>query len=268
MNILNTIVENKRTEVMKQKRRRPLSGIKDFSCYKRETNRIDPVKLEECPGIIAEFKRRSPSKGAINEQAAPLDVAAGYRGAGVAAMSILTDSRFFGGSFRDLLDVRNAFPDLALLRKDFIIDPYQIHESSACGADMVLLIASILERSQVADLALEARKLGLQVLFEVHDGRELEKYHPSIGFVGVNNRDLNTFRVDTGKSRELIQHMPEGITAVSESGINGIHDIEALWKSGFRLFLIGENLMVEKDPGVACKALIEQMIKKCTTQKK
>lgn len=259
MNILDTIVEHKRMEILKHKKERPLSSLENFSGYRRNTNRINPDKLDDRPGIIAEFKRRSPSKGSLNEEATPVDVAGGYRGAGVAAMSILTDNKFFGGSLKDLLGVRNAFPDLTLLRKDFIVDPYQLHETSACGADMVLLIASILDRQQVADLALEARTLGLQVLFEVHDRGDLEKYHPSIACVGVNNRDLNTFSVDTGKSTELIRHMPDGIIAVTESGISGANDIETLWKSGFKLFLIGESLMVQKNPGAACKALIGKL---------
>jgi indole-3-glycerol phosphate synthase len=220
--------------------------------------------LEDSPGIIAEFKRRSPTKGSLNEEALPVEVAGGYRDAGAAAMSILTDRKFFGGSFEDLLGVRNAFPDLTLLRKDFIVDPYQLHEASACGADMVLLIASLLDRQQVADLAIEAGILGLEVLFEVHEAEELEKYHPSIALVGVNNRDLNTFRVDTGKSRELIHRMPEGVLAVSESGISRVEDIKMLWECGFKLFLIGETLMVQKDPGKACKDLIEKIKAQCS----
>ena len=129
---------------------------------------------------------------------------------------------------------------------------------------MVLLIASLLDRQQVADLAVEAGTLGLQVLFEVHEARELEKYHPSIALVGVNNRDLNTFRVDTGKSRELICRMPDGVLAVSESGISRMEDIQMLWESGFKLFLVGETLMVQKDPGKACKDLIEKIKAQCS----
>ncbi|MFO7932832.1 MAG: indole-3-glycerol phosphate synthase TrpC [Bacteroidales bacterium] len=264
MNILQTIVQNKRAEILEMKKKNPLSSFETFPAYRRSANRIDAGMVEDCPGIIAEFKRRSPSKGSLNEEALPVEVAGGYREAGAAAMSILTDRKFFGGSFRDLLDVRNEFPDLTLLRKDFIVDPYQLHEARAYGADMVLLIASLLDRQQVADLAVEAGTLGLQVLFEVHEARELEKYHPSIALVGVNNRDLNTFRVDTGKSRELIRLMPEGVLAVSESGISRMEDIQMLWESGFKLFLVGETLMVQKDPGKACKDLIEKIKAQCS----
>jgi indole-3-glycerol phosphate synthase len=259
MYILDTIVEQKRLEIAGHKKKRPVSSLETYPCYGRVANRIDTRLLKDRPGIIAEFKRRSPSAGLLSEAADPVAVAGGYRDAGAAAVSILTDRKFFGGSFTDLLEVRNAFPDLTLLRKDFIVDPYQLHESSAFGADMVLLIASILDRHQVTDLAMEARSLGLRVLFEVHDAADLEKYHPSIAFVGVNNRDLHTFSVDTGKSRDLIRHMPEGITAVTESGISHIHEIRDLWESGFSLFLIGTHLMVQKDPGAACNALIEQL---------
>jgi indole-3-glycerol phosphate synthase len=179
--------------------------------------------------------------------------------AGAVAMSILTDRIFFGGSFKDLLEVREKMPDLALLRKDFMIDPYQLHEASAYGADMILLIASILERSEVADMALEARSLGLQVLLEVHSPEELEKFHPSIGFVGVNNRDLKTFQVDTAVSLEVIRHMPESVTTVTESGISSRKEILELSDAGFELFLIGETFMRHPSPGAAFKKLIAQL---------
>jgi indole-3-glycerol phosphate synthase len=258
MNMLDAIVEHKRIEILKRKRKRPLSGLGALAFYRRPTNRIDPGK-KGVPGIIAEFKRRSPSRGPINPDADPVKVAGGYRSAGAAAVSILTDRNFFGGSFRDLSAVRSAFPDLPLLRKDFMIDPYQIHEASAYGADMVLLVAAVLEKQEVADLAGEARSLGLQVLLEVHDAVELEKYHPAIEFVGVNNRDLKTFRVDTGRSLELIGRIPEGVVGVSESGISDIDEIERLYRAGFKMFLVGEHFMKQQDPGEACRSLIGQL---------
>lgn len=259
MNILDTIVEHKRIEVLKQKQKRPLSNLNTFPSYRRRTNSIDLEALDDRPGIIAEFKRKSPSRGSINIEADPVEVAGAYMDAGVAAMSILTDSNFFGGSFTDLHHVRESFPGLVLLRKDFIIDPYQLHQASAFGADMVLLIAAILERNEVTDLALEASSLDLHVLLEVHSMGELEKYHPSIGYVGVNNRDLKTFRVDTERSIELIGQMPAGAVPVSESGISSIDEIKRLSKTGFKLFLMGETFMSQKDPGEACKKLIEEL---------
>jgi indole-3-glycerol phosphate synthase len=258
MNILDTIVEHKRMELLLRKQKRPLSNLASFPNYRRKVN---PIILpgEGKPGIIAEFKRRSPSKGALNMKSDPKEVALAYQAAGVSVMSVLTDRKFFGGSFRDLADAREACPGLPLLRKDFIIDPYQVHEASAYGADMILLIAAILGKQELADLAGEAEALGMHVLLEVHDEAELEKYVPSIGFVGVNNRDLKTFQVDTGRSLDLIGKMPEGVIPVSESGINSPGEIALLFEAGFKLFLMGERFMKQSDPGEACRSFIEKL---------
>ncbi len=259
MNILEGIVEQKRVEVLQRKKKRPVSNLSSFEYYRRESNPIDPGKFGVRPGIIAEFKRMSPSRGPINMEADPVDVSMGYYSGGVAAMSILTDRKFFGGSFQDLLRVRQALPELPLLRKDFIVDPYQLHEASAYGADIVLLIAAILDRNEVEELALEAVQLGLQVLLEVHSKSELNKYHPSIGLVGVNNRDLKTFRVDTGRSLEMAGEIPDGVIAVSESGLGDKSEIARLYRAGYRLFLMGENFMKENDAGLACGLFIKQL---------
>jgi indole-3-glycerol phosphate synthase len=259
MNILDAILEHKRIEVLSRKQKRPLSDLKSFPLYGRETNVMDLKKLEEAPGIIAEFKRQSPSKGSINKEADPVSVAGAYRESGVAAMSILTDRKFFGGSFLDLKRVRESESHMVLLRKDFILDSYQLHEALAYGADMVLLIAANLEKGQVADLALEARSLGLHVLFEVHGEDELEKYHPAIGYVGVNNRDLKTFKVDTGLSLKLAGQMPEGVVPVSESGLSRVEELVKLNRAGYKLFLMGEAFMREADPGLACAQFMEQL---------
>ena len=259
MNILDAILEHKRVEVLTRKQKRPLSDLKSFPYYHRETNLIDSRKLEMSPGIIAEFKRQSPSRGMINKEADPVKVAEAYREAGVSAMSILTDRKFFGGSFLDLKRVRESAPEMVLLRKDFIIDSYQLHEARAYGADMVLLIAANLEQDEVADLALEAHSLGLNVLFEVHSMQELEKYHPVIKFVGVNNRNLKTFRVDTGLSLDLAGQMPKGVVPVSESGLSNEEEIVKLYRAGYKLFLMGEAFMREPDPGRACAQLMEQL---------
>ncbi|MDF1575323.1 MAG: indole-3-glycerol phosphate synthase TrpC [Bacteroidales bacterium] len=259
MNILEAIVEQKRVEILTRKQKRPLSSLKTFPYYRRPCNRISLPDLEKKPGIIAEFKRKSPSRGAINMEADPVKVAGAYEAAGVAAMSILTDRSFFGGSFRDLRKVRESNPQLVLLRKDFIIDPYQLHEASAYGADIVLLIASVLDQREVEDLTLEAASLGLDLLFEVHHSKELEKFHPGIRFVGVNNRDLKRFTVDTGRSLELIGEMPPGVVPVSESGLTGPEEIRKLWLAGYKLFLMGETFMKESDPGSACRRLIDSL---------
>lgn len=259
MNILDTIVEQKRLEVLERKRESPLSRLASYESYRRKTNGISFPKGDEKAGIIAEFKRKSPSRGLIHPDADPVEVACAYEAAGVSAMSILTDRTFFGGSLMDLKQVRDACPHTVLLRKDFIIDPYQLHEASAYGADMVLLIAAILDRHEIEELALEASSLGLHVLFEVHDEGELEKYHQNIKFVGVNNRDLKTFKVDTGRSLELIGAMPPNVVAVSESGLSNPEEIRKLSAAGFRLFLMGETFMKEKDPGTACGNFINMI---------
>ena len=259
MNILDTIVDRKREEVLYRKQLQPLSKLGSSKFYRRKTNKIALQKPDGKAGIIAEFKRRSPSRGPIHPDADVVKVARAYEKAGVAAMSILTDREFFGGSIDDLVQVRQACPDLVLLRKDFILDAYQLHEASACGADMVLLIAAVLERPEVEDLALEAAALGLQVLFEVHKKSELEKYHPEIGFVGVNNRDLKTFKVDTARSLELISSIPRQAVPVSESGLSEPEEVRRLNDAGFQLFLMGENFMKEKDPGMACRNFIREL---------
>lgn len=258
MNILDKIVDHKRLEIQKLKRENPLSKLAASSFYGRSTNDLC-LPHPGGPGIIAEFKRQSPSKGIIHAGADPLQVASAYREAGVSAMSVLTDSKFFGGSQTDLNQVRRSFPDLPLLRKDFIVDSYQLHESSALGADLVLLIAAILERGELEDLAQEAASLGLRVLLEVHEAEEMEKYHPSIPYMGVNNRDLKSFKVDTGRSLELIGQMPEGVTAVSESGLSSQKTVHHLWNAGFKFFLMGEAFMREEDPGEACKGFISSL---------
>lgn len=266
MNILDAIVEHKKVEVQIRKQKRPLSNLKSFPFYTRECNEIEAPFLKGGPGIIAEFKRKSPSRGMIHPDADPVGVAGAYREAGAAAVSILTDRNFFGGSFRDLQSVREASPDQVLLRKDFIIDSYQLHEALAYGADLVLLIAANLEKKQVEDLALEARSLGLQVLFEVHSADELEKFHPAMGYLGVNNRNLKTFAVDTGLSLELIGQMPEGVVPVSESGLSDPVEILKLHQAGYRLFLMGEAFMREADPGKACRDLINRLSKPTDSQ--
>lgn len=259
MNILDQIVASKRVEVLSSKRERPLSRLSSQEFYRRRTNKVKPFVSSDKAGIIAEFKRRSPSRGLIHPDAEAVQVALAYQRAGAAAMSILTDRDFFGGSLSDLEQVRRACPDLVLLRKDFIVDPYQLHEASAQGADMILLIAAVLDKREVEDLTLEADSLDLQVLFEIHHQRELEKFHPGIRLLGVNNRDLKTFQVDTARSLELIPALPKGVIPVSESGLSDPWEVRRLKQAGFQLFLMGENFMKEKDPGEACRQFIGEL---------
>ena len=256
MTILDTIVENKRVEVQKRKQKYVLGDVQDFPHYGRKTNIIHPAAG---PGIIAEFKRKSPSQGDIHPTANPAQTATGYKKAGVAAMSVLTDRIFFGGSFKHLQAVREAEPELCVLRKDFMIDSYQLHEAKAYGADIILLIAAILDPVQIRDMAQEAAALKLLVLLDVHSRQELESWDPAIKLVGVNNRNLKDFTVDTNRSLELLPHFPEGVIPVSESGLSEPSQVKKLHERGFNLFLMGENFMKQEHPGLACQEFIRAL---------
>jgi indole-3-glycerol phosphate synthase len=210
-------------------------------------------------GIIAEFKRKSPSKGFINTIADPAEVAGSYFKAGTAAMSILTDRNFFGGSLQDLKRAREAQPGLCILRKDFMIDPFQLYEARAYGADIILLIAAVLSKEEVRDLSQLAAELGLQVLLEVHSVEEMDVFDEGIELIGVNNRNLKDFSVDIHTSLDLIRYFPSGVTAVSESGLKGPKEIRMLHEAGFGLFLMGERFMMGADPGEECRKLMEAL---------
>lgn len=211
-------------------------------------------------GIIAEFKRQSPSKGLINGTSKPEDVVLGYQNAGVSGLSILTDKDFFGGNFNDLLAGR-AVVDIPVLRKDFMVDPYQVYEAKAIGASVILLIAAVLNESQAKELGAKAHELGLQVLMEVHNRQELDLVNEYVDVVGVNNRDLKTFKVSLEQSVELASHMPSNVIKISESGIHSVDDIVFLKDHGFSGFLIGENFMKNDNPGKACQSFCEDLNK-------
>jgi indole-3-glycerol phosphate synthase len=249
--ILDTIIEHKRMEVLKRKARKPLGQLKLKPFYNREP--LNPLLLfnENEPNIIAEYKRRSPSKGIISQSIDPFPVVQSYMKAGAMASSILTDRDFFGGSFRDLENVKSRLENFPLLRKDFMIDPYQLHEARAYGADMILLIASILEKSEIAEMVNIADGLGLSVLLEVHSEEELEKWVPGIKMVGVNNRDLKDFSVDVQRSVTLFPKLPAETFRISESGLKEPEDVRMLFNIGFRGFLMGERFMAAGDPGRA-----------------
>lgn len=256
MTILDTIVEHKRMEVMKRKARKPVELLEKKPLYNRTP--LDPLEAasKTHPNIIAEFKRRSPSKGKLSDALNPVPVVEGYIRGGAMASSILTDRDFFGGSFKDLENVKTRFMDFPLLRKDFIIDPYQLHEAKAYGADMILLIAAILDKSRVSKLAEEARALGLHVLLEVHTAEELDTWNPDISMVGVNNRDLRDFSVDIERSLEILPHMPAETMKISESGLHNPADVLRLHKEGFSGFLMGEYFMTAPEPAVAIENFI------------
>ncbi len=262
MNILDTIVAAKRLEVAeskKQTRTRELEGQLSFS---RKTVSLKSRLLQpESSGIIAEFKRKSPSKGVINDRFAPEDVTVAYQNAGVSAVSILTDEKFFGGSPEDLKVAREKL-SIPILRKEFIIDEYQIVEAKAMGADLILLIAAILDKKQIKAFVSLAKSLGLEILFEVHDKEELAKVCEEVTFVGVNNRNLKTFTVDIQQSVNLSELIPSEFLKISESGIDRIESIQMLKQVGYHGFLIGENFMKTDNPGDACKNFISELKRK------
>lgn len=247
MTILATIVENKKKEVAAAGNRVSVAALQDSQQYGRDTFSLKKT-LQQGSGIIAEFKRQSPSKGIINSEAKPAETAQEYERFGAAAVSVLTDERFFGGTLQDLRAVRAAVK-LPLLRKDFMISEYQFHEAKATGADLVLLIAAILSPAQTVEFAQLAKSLNLEVLLEIHIEDEIAHYCPEVDFVGINNRNLNDFKVDLHHSVRLRNALPEGVLAISESGISSPEDYRFLKEQNFDGFLMGEYFMKDAAPG-------------------
>ncbi len=259
MDILEKIVRHKFQEVEKNKANFPMSILEKSQFFERTPLSFRDFLLHpEKRGIIAEFKRKSPSKGVINDQVLPEKVATDYEKAGVSAISVLTDTPFFAGENRDVIAARN-FVQVPILRKDFIVDEYQILEAKSIGADVILLIASCLEKSRLTQLAKFAKTLGLSILTEIHAAEELEKIAPETDAVGVNNRNLKTFEVNVQTSVDLFDQIPSDFVKISESGISHIDTIKMLKMVGFQGFLIGENFMKTSNPGQACQDFIAQM---------
>jgi len=251
MGILDTITAHKRIEVARQKEAVSLALLLNLGSQRlnRPTISMRRALEQSSSGIIAEFKRRSPSKGWLAPNAKIEEVIPAYERRGAAACSILTDSDFFGGSFTDLQQAR-ALVQLSLLRKDFIIDDYQIYQSRVLGADVILLIAACLTRNECKQLAQIAHQLELEVLLEIHSESELSHYNEHVDMLGVNNRNLSTFQTDTENSFRMIECIKaevgtgeEAPLLVSESGISDIETIKKLREAGFRGFLIGEALI-------------------------
>jgi indole-3-glycerol phosphate synthase len=251
MTILDEIVANKRKELALAIERTSLRDLEKRKFFSRRIlSMTDFIKDPDKTGIIAEFKRKSPSRGIINADVTIEEVTTGYFRSGASALSILTDQVFFGGSESDLTRTRelNSIP---ILRKDFILDEYQIIEARAMGADAILLIAAVLSASQVMHLARFARSLDMQVLLELHGRSELDRICEFVDMVGVNNRDLNTFEVDMEVSLELAGEIPSDFLRISESGITSPLVVKKLKSAGFQGFLIGENFMRAPDPVLA-----------------
>ena len=259
MNILDLIITDKKIEVNQRKRIFPSAYWESSPLFERKTKSLAKSLKASNSGIIAEHKRRSPSKQNINSSLSVEKVARGYESAGVCGMSILTDGKYFGGSLDDLTIAR-AVSDFPLLRKEFIIDDYQIIEAKAFGADAILLIAAILSPQEILSFSKTAKSLGLDVLLEVHNLNELEKsIMPSIDLIGVNNRNLKTFKVSLETSRSLAEEIPAEFIKVSESGISEVASIKKLKAIGYKGFLVGENFMKTDNPGLAAKDFINQL---------
>lgn len=259
MNILNKIVNYKKKEVVSANLMIPYSELEQMTFFHRPTLKLTDFLLDvDRTGIIAEFKRKSPSKGIINDHSSVEEVTRGYVSNGASALSILTDSNFFGGSVEDLIIARKV-NHVPILRKEFIIDEYQIYEAKAIGADAILLIAAILEKKQAKRFAKKAKDLGLQVLMELHDESELDILNEYLDVVGVNNRNLKTFIVDLKHSVQLAEKIPDNFIKISESGISSKDDINFLRKHGFKGFLMGENFMKNENPAKAFASFAESL---------
>jgi indole-3-glycerol phosphate synthase len=258
MNILDKIISHKKQEIDLAKHKLPLNELSQRPFFARPVLSLKESLLDETKtGIIAEFKRRSPSKGVINDKADVIQVTAAYTKHGASCLSVLTDTTFFGGSAEDLEKAR--FNELPILRKDFVIDEYQVAESRAMGADVILLIAACLSPQRVKELAAYARSIQLQVLLEIHAEEELQHICEETAIIGVNNRDLKTFSVDINRSIEIGNKIGPGKLKIAESGIRDIETIRTFRRAGFHGFLIGENFMREDDPTVAFANFVQRL---------
>jgi indole-3-glycerol phosphate synthase len=259
-NILHEIIEYKRGEVAERKELHPIKLLEKSIYF--NSNPVSLRKYLQRPdkvGVIAEIKRRSPSKGDINKYISVENLSLGYMQGGASALSILTDSKFFGGKSDDLTTGRK-FNFCPILRKDFMIDPYQVIEAKSIGADVILLIAAAISPELTKELAALAKSFGMEVLLEVHNEREIDTHLcDGIDLLGVNNRDLTTFNVSTTISEALADKIPSHLVKITESGISDAETIVRLKKLGYQGFLIGETFMKTPKPEVACRKLIEQV---------
>lgn len=257
MTILEQITAYKRSEIKELETKIPVEILKKQALFNRKTHSLKQA-IKTKSGIIAEFKRKSPSKGIINNSATINEVVFGYEKCGVSGVSVLTDNHFFGGSNEDLFQTR-ATVNIPILRKDFTISTYQIYEAKAIGADAILLIASILTKQEIIDFTDVAHQLDLEVLLEIHHEKELTKYNPKVDLVGINNRNLKTFKVDFHHAINLSEKLPEKSIKIAESGIKTAKDMQLLKTKGFDGFLIGESFMKTKNPALTCTKFTKKL---------
>lgn len=256
MNILDKIIIDKKREVLLKKSIIPVSQLENSVLFCKKTISLSTNLRNSATGIIAEHKRRSPSKAEINYNFTVEEVVQGYEKAGACGISVLTDGKYFGGSLDDLILAR-ATVKLPIIRKEFIIDEYQILEAKAYGADVILLIAAVLTRAKIIQLSQFAQSLELEVLLEVHNQAELEKsVMPSLNMIGVNNRNLKTFEVSLDYSKQLAALIPNEFVKISESGISLVAAIKELQQIGYKGFLIGEKFMKTDNAGASAKSFI------------
>jgi indole-3-glycerol phosphate synthase len=259
MTILDKIVAHKQKEVAELKERYPIKLLEESIYFSTPTVSMKEYLLRpDKSGVIAEFKRRSPSKGDINPYVSVEQVTIGYMQAGASGLSVLTDREFFGGKNEDLTEARK-YNFCPILRKDFIVDEYQIFEARSIGADVILLIAACLETDELKKLAARAKSLGLEVLMEIHSKEELSKFNEHVDIVGVNNRNLKDFSVSIATSINLFDDLPKEVVKISESGINDPNAIVKLKKVGYQGFLIGEYFMKTADPAKTCREFIKRI---------
>lgn len=257
-NILEKIAATKRREVAAMKKLIPFEQLREqVSDVSREVISMRGSILNHEVGIIAEHKRRSPSRGEISPMSEVGEIAESYAKNGAAAMSVLTDTPYFGGALTDLAVARIAAPSLPLLRKEFIVDEYQLYQARIFGADAILLIAAMISGEEVRQLNDIAHELGMQTLVEIHSLSELKSVPLDADMVGVNNRDLTSFSTDISNSALLVDRLPSGIVKIAESGIKTPEDVRRLKTIGFDGFLIGEAFMSTPDPGGTLRKFID-----------
>lgn len=259
MTILDKIITEKKKEVTERKSLKSINDLKNEPFFYRECISLKNSLLSSKSGIIAEFKRKSPSKGWIKENADVQKITSGYCKAGAAGISVLTDFPFFGGTPQDLIAAR-PLVNCPILRKDFVINDYQLYEAKAMGADVILLIAAALSVEKTISFAKIAKELGLEVLLEIHNDEELAHINDFVDLVGINNRNLKTFEVNLQASMELVKKIPDKFIKISESGISKPETVLELRKHGFQGFLMGENFMKEENPEEALQTFICPLI--------
>lgn len=257
MNILEQIIADKKREVAQKKQMLPTAFWEMMEHFERPTVSVK-ASIKNTTGIITEFKRQSPSKGIINNTATVKDVVTGYDLNGSACMSILTDEKYFGGTNDDVLNAR-IVTQKPILRKEFIIDEYQLIEAKAIGADVILLIAACLTPADTKRLAAFAKSLGLEILLELHDAEELGHVCDEVDLVGINNRNLKTFEVHWQHSIDLAARLPKDKLKIAESGIHSVETLLMLKQNGFDGFLIGENFMKDNDPTIAFASFVKEL---------